>query len=139
MNTAIKSGTGGNIGLGYSIPANLIIAVASDLANSGKVVRGLIGMQGEDLSLAEATKLSLAKNGAVRVSVVTDGLPAAKAGLRIGDIIVALDGKPFENWNELRLAISRRKPGEVLTVNFIRDGRGSLTRVTVADRALIER
>jgi S1-C subfamily serine protease len=134
MNTAIKSGTGGNIGLGYSIPANLIMSVASDLANSGRVVRGLIGVQGEDLSLAEATKLSLGKSGAVRVSLVTDGLPAAKAGLKVGDIIVALDGKPFENWNDLRLAISKHKPGEVLTVNFIREGRGSLTRVTVADR-----
>jgi S1-C subfamily serine protease len=134
MNTAIKSGTGGNIGLGYSIPSNLIISVASDLANGGKVVRGLIGVQGEDLSLAEATKLNLGKNGAVRVSLISDGLPAAKAGLKVGDIIVALDGKPFENWNELRLAISRHKPGETLMVNFIREGRGSLARVTVAER-----
>ena len=136
MNTAIKSRTGGSIGLGYSIPANLIVSVATDLANGGKVVRGLIGVQGEDISLAEATKLNLGKNGAVRVSLISDGLPAAKAGLRVGDIIVALDGKPFENWNELRLAISRRKPGEVLMVNFIREGRGSLARVTVAERAL---
>jgi S1-C subfamily serine protease len=136
MNTAIKSGSGGSIGLGYSIPANLIVSVAMDLANGGKVVRGLIGVQGEDISLAEATKLNLGKNGAVRVSLISDGLPAAKAGLRVGDIIVALDGKPFENWNELRLAISRRKPGEVLMVNFIREGRGSLARVMVAERAL---
>jgi len=136
MNTAIKSGTGGSIGLGYSIPANLIVSVATDLANGGKVVRGLIGVQGEDISLAEATKLNLGKKGAVRVSLISDGLPAAKAGLRVGDIIVALDGKPFDNWNELRLAISRRKPGEVLMVNFIREGRGSLARVTVAERAI---
>jgi len=72
----------------------------------------------------------------VRVSLLTEGMPAAKAGLKVGDIIVALDGKPFDNWNELRLAISRRKPGEVLTINFIREGRGSLTRVTVAERML---
>ena len=139
MNTAIRtaaSGGSGNIGLGYSIPANLIVSVASDLANGGKVVRGLIGVQGEDLPLSESTKLNLAKTGAVRVSLISDGLPAAKAGLKVGDIIVALDGKPFENWNELRLAISRHKPGEVLTINFIRDGRGSLTRVTVAERTL---
>jgi S1-C subfamily serine protease len=134
MNTAIKSGTGGSIGLGYSIPANLITAVAVDLANVGKVVRGLIGVQGEDLSLAEANKLSLGKSGAVRVAYINDGLPAAKAGLKVGDIIVALDGKPFENWNELRLAISRRRPGEVLLLNFIREGRGSFARVTVAER-----
>lgn len=141
MNTAIRtaSGAGGNIGLGYSIPANLILSVATDLASYGKVVRGIIGVQGEDLSLAEATKLNLAKSGAVRVSLISEGMPAAKAGLKVGDIIVALDGKPFENWNELRLAISRHKPGEVVTLNLLRDGRGSITRVTVADRALIER
>ena len=136
MNTAIKSETGGSVGLGYAIPANLINSVASDLANGGKVVRGLIGVQGEDLSLAEATKLNLGTSGAVRVALLSEGMPAAKAGLRVGDVIVALDGKPFDNWNELRLAISRRKPGEVLTVNFIREGRGSFTRVTVAERAL---
>ena len=136
MNTAIKSRTGGNIGLGYSIPANLIVSIATDLANGGKVVRGLIGVQGEDLTLAEATKLNLSKSGAVRVALITEGSPAAKAGLKVGDVIVALDGKPFDNWNELRLAISRRKPGEVLMVNFIREGRGSLARLTVAERPL---
>jgi S1-C subfamily serine protease len=65
---------------------------------------------------------------------VSDGLPAGKAGLRVGDIIVALDGKPFDGWNDLRIAISRRKPGETLMLNFIREGRGSFARVTVAAR-----
>jgi len=134
MNTAIKSENGGSVGIGYSIPANLIISVATDLANTGKVVRGLLGVQGEDLPLAEANKLSLGKAGAVRVTLVQADLPAAKAGLKVGDIIVALDGKPFENWNELRLAISRHKPGEVILLNYIREGRGSVTRVTVAER-----
>jgi putative serine protease PepD len=66
--------------------------------------------------------------------LVQPELPAAKAGLKAGDIIVALDGKPFENWNELRLAISKHKPGDVVILNFIREGRGSVTRVTVAER-----
>lgn len=134
MNTAIKSKTGGSVGLGYSIPSNLIVTVATDLANFGKVIRGLIGVEGLDLTLAEATKLALDKSGAVKLTAVAEGLPAAKAGLRIGDIVVGLDGKPFEGWNELRLAISRHKPGEVVLLNFIREGRGSYTRVTVAER-----
>jgi serine protease Do/serine protease DegQ len=134
MNTAIKSENGGSVGIGYSIPANLIMSVALDLANTGRVVRGLLGVQGEDLPLAEATRLSLGKSGAVRVTLVQPELPAAKAGLKAGDIIVALDGKPFENWNELRLAISKHKPGDVVILNFIREGRGSVTRVTVAER-----
>jgi len=136
MNTAIKSGTGLSVGLGYSIPSNLITAVALDLANQGRVVRGLIGVQGEDLSVAEATKLSLGQAGGVRLVVVSDELPAAKAGLRVGDIVVGLNGKPVENWNEMRLEISRRRPGEVLTLNYIREGRGSVARLTVAERPL---
>ncbi len=136
MNTAIKSGTGLSVGLGYSIPSNLITAVALDLANQGRVVRGLIGVQGEDLSVAEATKLSLGQAGGVRLVVVSDELPAAKAGLKVGDIVVGLNGKPVENWNEMRLEISRRRPGEVLTLNYIREGRGALARLTVAERPL---
>ena len=136
MNTAIKSGTGLSVGLGYSIPSNLITAVALDLANQGRVVRGLIGVQGEDLSVAEAAKLSLGQAGAVRLVLVTDELPAAKAGLKVGDIVVGLNGKPVESWNEMRLEISRRRPGEVLTLNYIREGRGSLARLTVAERPL---
>jgi S1-C subfamily serine protease len=136
MNTAIKSGTGLSVGLGYSIPSNLITAVALDLANQGRVVRGLIGVQGEDLSVAEATKLSLGQAGAVRLVLVSDEMPAAKAGLKVGDIVVGLNGKPVENWNEMRLEISRRRPGEVLTLNYIREGRGSLARLTVAERPL---
>jgi len=136
MNTAIKSGTGLSVGLGYSIPSNLITAVALDLANQGRVVRGLIGVQGEDLSVAEATKLSLGQAGGVRLVVVSDEMPAAKAGLKVGDIVVGLNGKPVENWNEMRLEISRRRPGEVLTLNYIREGRGALARLTVAERPL---
>jgi S1-C subfamily serine protease len=136
MNTAIKSGTGLSVGLGYSIPSNLITAVALDLANQGRVVRGLIGVQGEDLSVAEATKLSLGQAGGVRLVLVSDELPAAKAGLKVGDIVVGLNGKPVENWNEMRLEISRRRPGEVLTLNYIREGRGALARLTVAERPL---
>ena len=136
MNPAIKSGTGLSVGLGYSIPSNLITAVALDLANQGRVVRGLIGVQGEDLSVAEATKLSLGQAGAVRLVLVSDEMPAAKAGLKVGDIVVGLNGKPVENWNEMRLEISRRRPGEVLTLNYIREGRGSLARLTVAERPL---
>ena len=136
MNTAIKSGTGLSVGLGYSIPSNLITAVALDLANQGRVVRGLIGVQGEDLSVAEAAKLSLGQTGGVRLVLVSDEMPAAKAGLKVGDIVVGLNGKPVENWNEMRLEISRRRPGEVLTLNYIREGRGALARLTVAERPL---
>jgi S1-C subfamily serine protease len=72
----------------------------------------------------------------VRLVLVSDELPAAKAGLKVGDIVVGLNGKPVENWNEMRLEISRRRPGEALTLNYIREGRGALARLTVAERPL---
>ena len=135
MNTAIRtSGGGGNIGIGFSIPSNLMISVAFDLANTGKVVRGMIGIQGEDLSPEESAKLSTAGRGAVRVTEVTDQSPAAKGGLRKGDIIIALEAKAFDSWNDLRLAISRKKPGDAVVISYLRGGRGSLARVTIAER-----
>ena len=135
MNTAIRtSGGGGSIGIGFSIPSNLMLSVAQDLANGGKVVRGMIGVIGEDLPLEDAAKLAVERNGAVRVIDVNEASPAERAGLRKGDVIVALDGRPFENWNELRIAISRRKPGESVVVSFLRGGRGSLAKITVAER-----
>ena len=135
MNTAIRtSGGGGSIGIGFSIPSNLMLSVAQDLANGGKVVRGMIGVIGEDLPLEDAARLAVERNGAVRVIDVNEASPAERAGLRKGDVIVALDGRPFENWNELRIAISRRKPGESVVVSFLRGGRGSLAKITVAER-----
>jgi S1-C subfamily serine protease len=111
-----------------------MVGVAVDLANTGKVVRGLIGVFGEDLPADEAAKLNLNRNGAVRVIEVSEGLPAAKAGLRVGDIIVALDSRPFDGWADLRIAIARRKPGETLMLSYVREGRFSMARITVAAR-----
>lgn len=134
MNSAIRTqGQGGNIGIGYSIPSNLMSLVATDLANGRKFLRGFVGLFGEDLKSEEAAKLNL-RGGAVLVADVTEKSPAMKCGLRAADIIVAIDGKPFENWNELRLSVVKRKPGEVIQFTIIRQGLRSLLNVTVAER-----
>jgi len=98
MNTMIRtaSGQGGNIGIGFSIPANLISGVALDLANTGKVTRGFLGLFGEDVEMVTAKKLML-NNGGVRITEVAEGSPAFRAGLRKDDIITAVDGKSFES------------------------------------------
>ncbi len=136
MNTMIRtaSGQGGNIGIGFSIPANLISGVALDLANTGKVTRGFLGLFGEDLETATAKKLML-NNGAVRITEVAEGSPAFRGGLRKDDIITAVDGKSFESWNELRIIIARRKPGEVMQLSIVRNGANSLVNITVSERA----
>jgi len=135
MNTMIRtaSGQGGNIGIGFSIPSNLISSVALDLANTGKVTRGFLGLFGEDLETDVAKKLML-NNGAVRITEVAEGSPAFRCGLHKDDIITAVDGKSFESWNDLRIMIARRKPGEVMQLSFIRNGANSLVNVTVSER-----
>ena len=136
MNTMIRtaSGQGGNIGIGFSIPSNLISDVALDLANTGKVTRGFLGLFGEDLETDTAKKLKL-NNGAVRITEVAEASPAFRGGLRKDDIITAVDGKSFESWNELRIIIARRKPGEVMQLSIIRNGANSLVNITVSERA----
>lgn len=136
MNTMIRtaSGQGGNIGIGFSIPANLISSVALDLANTGKVTRGFLGLFGEDVETATAKKLML-NNGAVRITEVAEGSPAFRGGLRKDDVITAVDGKSFESWNELRIIIARRKPGEVMQLSIVRNGANSLVNITVSERA----
>ena len=135
MNTMIRTaGQGGNIGIGFSIPANLISGVALDLANTGKVTRGFLGLFGEDVETATAKKLML-NNGVVRITEVAEGSPAFRGGLRKDDIITAVDGKSFESWNELRIIIARRKPGEVMQLSIVRNGANSLVNITVSERA----
>jgi S1-C subfamily serine protease len=134
MNSAIRTqGQGGNIGIGYSIPSNLISLVAADLANGRKFLRGFVGLFGEDLKSEDAAKMNL-RGGAVVVQDVTDKSPAMKCGLRPSDIIIGIDGKTFENWNELRLSVVKRKPGDVIQFTIIRQGLRSLVNVTVAER-----
>lgn len=137
MNTMIRTVSGregGNIGIGFSIPSNLISDVALDLANTGKVTRGFLGLFGEDLETDMAKKLKL-NNGAVRITEVAEASPAFRGGLRKDDIITAVDGKSFESWNELRIIIARRKPGEVMQLSIIRNGANSLVNITVSERA----
>ena len=137
MNTMIRTVSGregGNIGIGFSIPSNLISDVALDLANTGKVTRGFLGLFGEDLETDMAKKLKL-NNGAVRITEVAEASPAFRGGLRKDDIITAVDGKSFESWNELRIIIARRKPGEVMQLSMIRNGANSLVNITVSERA----
>lgn len=135
MNTMIRtaSGQGGNIGIGFSIPSNLISGVALDLANTGKVTRGFLGLFGEDVETETAKKFML-NNGAVRITEVAEGSPAFRCGLRKDDIITAVDGKSFESWNELRIIIARRKPGEVMQLSLNRNGANSLVNITVSER-----
>ncbi len=123
INTAILSRTGGFQGVGLAVPANLVSQVTESLVKSGKVVRGYLGLGIQNLtpSLADSFKLKDNK-GALVGEVVANG-PAAKAGVKEGDVIMAVNGQPVTDANGLTMAISTTAPGTKVELDILRDGK----------------
>lgn len=126
INTLILSQGGGNEGLGFAAPSNIVRSVYDQLKLHGRVRRGTIGALVQSITpvLAEALQLPQ-DSGAFVADVDADG-PGAKGGLRIGDIVVALDGKPIENGRQLDVNLYRRAAGAVARLDVLR-GRETLT------------
>ncbi|MDB6175762.1 MAG: hypothetical protein JWL59_5073 [Chthoniobacteraceae bacterium] len=122
INSAIYSGTGGNVGIGFAIPCNLMRQIVMRLAEEGKVVRGFFGMQIEEVDADSATVAKLERIQGAKISVLMDGGPGAKAGLLAGDVIIRAGGRPVETRAALRLALSLVRPGGELEVEFSRAG-----------------
>jgi serine protease Do len=134
INTAILSRTGGFQGIGFAIPADLARSVMDSLVREGKVVRGFLGVTIQDLtpSLAESFKVK-ANSGAV-VSDVSEDSPAAKAGLKSGDIVLQLNGKPIADSRRLRFAVAETRPGTDVDLRVLRDGKEQNIKVKVGDQ-----
>ncbi len=122
INTAILSKNGGNIGIGFAIPINMIIDIKEQLLSHGAVRRGRLGAQAQDLSpqLAQAFGIPM-QQGAVVTSIAPDSA-ADKAGLKPGDIITKINHKQVKNTNLLRNAIGLLRIGRSVTLDIIRDG-----------------
>lgn len=121
INTAILSGSGGNIGIGFAIPISLGLRIAENLIDDGEVSRGFLGVQPDDLDpvLAESFGLDSAQ-GAV-ITRVTEDSPALEAGLERGDIILEVGGQIVENAADLRLKISFYPPGTPVIFKVFRE------------------
>ena len=122
INTAIIGPTGGNVGIGFAVPATIATAVMRQLAEHGEMQRGRIGVAIQDLTpdLAEALDLDV-EHGAI-VSRVESGSPAEDAGLQAGDVIVAVNGVAVEGSRDLRNAIGMIRVGEEVEVDLQREG-----------------
>jgi len=123
INTAILShGSGGNEGVGFAIPTNLARNIMDQIVSNGKVTRAYMGayIQGVSPELAKAFG-EAAPRGAL-VGDVEPGSPAQKSGLEKGDIVVALDGKPITDSNQLRMSISMMAPGTTANLKVWRNG-----------------
>jgi len=134
INTAILSGGGGgNQGVGFAIPINLARSVMDQIVGHGKVVRGYLGLFPQDVTPALARQFGLSKPGGALVSGLKPDAPAAKAGVKNGDVILELNGQPVESANDLRLRISQTAPGSSVKLEISRDGKTQNVDVTLAE------
>jgi serine protease Do len=134
VNTAIFTQSAGYQGIGFAMPSNTVVSVYNDLVSpSHKVTRGSIGIQFRPNLSGAVNRVYGFKTG-VLVQEVQPGGPAEKGGLKPGDIITSIDGRPIKDGDDLVNEIASRKPGSALRLGFLRDGKQSDTTVTVGDR-----
>jgi serine protease Do len=135
VNTAILTQSAGYEGIGFAMPSNTVIGVYNDLIGpEHKVIRGSIGVQFQ-ASLNPAVQRVYGFKSGVLVNQVTPKGPADQAGLKAGDIITTVDGKPIKDGDALVTDIAARKPGSTVHLGYVRGGQTSTSTLTIADRA----
>jgi serine protease Do len=122
MNTAIFSPTGGSIGIGFAIPSDVIRTVTAQLEKGGKVVRGYVGVEAQQVNASTAKALHLKENDGALLAGVQPDSPAAQAGLQPGDVIQAVNGAKIANPRELALNVANIQPGEQAHLSVLHDG-----------------
>jgi len=134
INTAIATRHGGSDGVGFAMPSNTARKVYNAIITTGSVHRGAIGVNYSTPQSPALLHASGASHGVVIDRGVEPGTPAERAGLKMGDVIVALNGKPIANPDEMVGIISETEIGKTVKVDFIRDGKSMSADVQVADR-----
>ncbi len=134
INTAIYSRSGGSLGIGFAIPVTTARQVMEQIVTNGSVVRGYIGVEPQDVTpeLAEAFKLSR-REGAIIAGVMRGG-PADKAGVKVGDILIEVDGKPVKNTVAMLNLIAQLPPGTSTRFRFARNGNDLELPIVVGKR-----
>ncbi|NWF75442.1 MAG: DegQ family serine endoprotease [Nitrospirae bacterium] len=133
INTAIFSRTGGYQGIGFAVPSNMVKLVMDQLIQKGKVVRGWIGVTIQELTPELSQKFGLKSTKGALVSDVMKDSPAAKAGIKRGDIIVEFNGKDVRDVSSLRNMVAQSKTGNEITLKIIRSGRELTLNVLIME------
>ncbi len=131
INTAIVSSSGGSIGLGFAIPVNMVLNVASNLIKTGEVPRGMLGLFPDDLNREMADAFGLESTRGALVNQVQEDSPASRGGIRHGDIILKIDEREIDSAAELRLVVSQVLPGTKVEVTLIRQGKTMVLPITL--------
>jgi serine protease Do len=135
INSQIYSRTGGYMGLSFAIPIDLAIKVSDELRARGRVIRGRLGVQIQDLTPELAASFGLAAPSGALVAGVEKGSPAAKAGIQTGDVIVDFDGRTIKDSGELPPLVASTQPGTKVDVKLLRKGQSKEIRVEIGELA----
>ncbi|MBD8513097.1 Do family serine endopeptidase [Photobacterium sp. CAU 1568] len=133
INTAILGPNGGNVGIGFAIPANMVKNLTSQILEFGKVKRGVLGVQGGELTSELAEAFGYETNHGAFVNQVMPGSAAEKAGLKAGDIIVSVNDKEIRTFSELRAKIATLGAGKDVNLGVLRDGKEKEFNVTLQE------
>ncbi len=133
INSQILSPSGGNIGIGFAIPASMAKDIMVQLIENGAVRRGMLAVTVQPVTSEIAESLSLPAVRGALVSSVQDGGPAHKAGLKRGDVIITVDGMAISDGNSLRNQIAGSKPGTAVTLGILRDGEERTLTATLGE------
>ena len=134
INSAIYSQTGGSVGIGFAIPVSTAKTVLDSIVKHGQVVRGWIGIESQDITPELADSFGLARSSGAIIAGVVRGGPADRAGIRPGDILVAVGGKKVGSTNDMLNLIAQLEPGSKAQMTILRKSRVATLGVTVGRR-----
>jgi serine protease Do len=132
INSAIRTPTGGSVGIGFAVPVDIVKSVTDQLIKTGKVVRGYMGIRPQPVTDAIRKAMGLEDSKGVLVADVIVGQPADEAGIKSGDVIVSVNGVKTEGVEQFRKQVAEFAPGSGISVVIVRDGGRLTKRVTLA-------
>ncbi|MGR9013004.1 MAG: DegQ family serine endoprotease [Gammaproteobacteria bacterium] len=136
MNTAILAPSGGNVGIGFAIPSNMVMTIKESLVKHGEVRRGLLGVTTQDLTPDLVNAFHLKNKHGAAISRIESNSPAAKAGLEPGDIIVSANGRPIKNSHDIRNIVGLMQIGDNVDLEYFRDNEKKQVTATIGKQEL---
>ncbi|MBM3505158.1 MAG: DegQ family serine endoprotease [Alphaproteobacteria bacterium] len=132
VNTAIFTQSGGSVGIGFAIPANMVASVINAALHGGRIARPWLGAAAQPVTAEIASSLGLARPAGALLRTVVPGSPADRAGLKVGDVVVALDGRPVDDPEALNYYVALKPIGQRATLGVRRGGRVTEVAVDLA-------